>query len=75
MTKIAVFLLVAQSANSASINYTFELDATLTLDGTPTVLAVPIIISGTGDTDNIFSIDATRIANAFDATIVFGGSS
>ena len=75
LAQIVFFLFFAQAAHAASISYSFFLEASYTLDGAASTESAPMFITGVGDTDDIFNIDTTRIANAFDATINIMGVS
>lgn len=62
----------AGSASAATIEYTYTADLAFALDGTQQ--STSVVISGQGDTENSFSIDSTRIANAFTGTFAFGST-
>ena len=64
----AAMSMIGYGATAAPIEYTFEFEL-VNVTGGP---AISAFITGTGDTDNVFAIDATRIANQFTGTISDG---
>jgi hypothetical protein len=63
ITTAAALALTAQNALAAPIDYSFELDAFFSIGSLSTLTPVSIVISGSGDTDNIFSIDGQNVKN------------